>query len=176
MGRVLTIIGIGALNIPFIASMVIITGMVARLPMVAGWDGLLPSWWSELHPRFRTPAKAICVVTTAMFLLGALSLWGADNQEAEQVRVGAGGGSLCIMYMLLFGSTRRLALSIRLAAAAAFLVTFISLIFQIVPVGEVVDPKLFAFKVAGTICATNGVGAYLYWRGTHPASDLSIDS
>lgn len=167
LGRVLTFIGIAALNIPYTAAMVVVTGMVARLPMVAGWDGLLPGWWSELHPRFRTPSKAIGVVTAAMFLLGALSLWGAGNQEAAQVSVGASAGSLCIMYMLLFASTRRLALSVRLAAAAALLVTFISLIFQIVPVGEVADSKLFAIKVAGTICAANGLGAYLYWRGTH---------
>jgi amino acid transporter len=175
LGRVLTIIGIGALNIPFIAAMVIITGMVARLPMVAGWDGLLPGWWSELHPRFRTPSKAIGVVTAAMFLLGALSLWGAGNQEAAQVSVGVGGGSLCLMYMLLFASTRRLAPGIRLAATAASLVTFISLVFQIVPVGEVADPKIFAIKVGGTIYATNGLGAYLYWRGSSQAGDPGMD-
>jgi amino acid transporter len=170
LGRVLTFIGIGALNLPFTAAMVVTIGMVARLPMVAGWDGLLPGWWSELHPRFRTPSKAIGVVTGAMFLLGALSLWGAGNQEAIQVSAGAGGGSLCLMYMLLFASTRRLALGARLAAASAFLVTFMSLIFQIVPVGDVADSKLFAIKVALTICATNGLGVYLYQRGSRTAS------
>ena len=33
--------------------------MTARLPMVIGWDGLLPEWWSHLHPKFRTPVKAL---------------------------------------------------------------------------------------------------------------------
>jgi glutamate:GABA antiporter len=98
LGRMLTFIGIGALNIPYTAAMVVVTGMVARLPMVAGWDGLLPGWWSELHPRFRTPSKAI---------------------------------------------------------------------------GEVAGAKLFAIKVAGTICAANGLGAYFYWRGIRRASDLN---
>ena len=61
LSRVLTAIGIGALNVPYIASMVIITGMIARLPMVAGWDGLLPGWWSGLHPRFRHHRKPSAV-------------------------------------------------------------------------------------------------------------------
>ena len=26
-----------------------------RLPMVAGWDHLLPAWFSRLDPRYRTP-------------------------------------------------------------------------------------------------------------------------
>jgi len=92
------------------------------------------------------------------------------------VSVGAGGGSLCIMYMLLFASTRRLAAGFRLAASAAFLVTLVSLVFQIVPVGEVANSKLFAIKVAGTICATNGLGAYFYWRGARRAKGFAAAS
>ena len=152
--------------------MVIITGMVARLPMVAGWDGLLPEWWSELHPKFRTPSKAIGAVTATMFVLGALSLLGAGNQEAVQVSVGAGFGSLCIMYMLLFSvilfGVPSEAFSgpwLRIAASAAFLVALIALIFEIIPLGEVASPLLFALKVIAVIVALNGLGAYFYWRG-----------
>jgi hypothetical protein len=35
-----------------------------------------------------------------------------------------------------------------------------------VPVGQVASPRLFGIKVAGTFCAANGLGAYLYWCGT----------
>jgi amino acid transporter len=174
LGHALTVIVVVAFSISFMASMVIITGMVARLPMVAGWDGLLPRWWSELHPTFRTPSKAIAVVTVSMMILGALSLLGAGNQEAVQVSVGAGGAALCTMYMLLFGvilfgfraSAVSSGVGIRLAALAGFSVALGALIFQIVPVGQVASPGLFGIKVAGTFCATNGLGAYLYWRGT----------
>lgn len=41
---------------------------VSRLPMVAGWDGLLPARFSELHPRFRTPVRSLrLVVATCVF-------------------------------------------------------------------------------------------------------------
>ncbi len=29
-----------------------------RLPMVAGWDGLLPAWFTRLHERYRTPVNS----------------------------------------------------------------------------------------------------------------------
>src|SRR4029434_1084880 len=34
----------------------------SRLPMVAGWDHLLPSWLSRLHPRYKTPIHSITFV------------------------------------------------------------------------------------------------------------------
>ncbi|PYL52034.1 MAG: amino acid permease, partial [Verrucomicrobia bacterium] len=36
------------------ATSVHLTGS-SRLPMVAGWDRLLPDWFSRLHPRYKTP-------------------------------------------------------------------------------------------------------------------------
>src|ERR1035438_545076 len=99
LGKTLTAVAVGTFNIGYIAAMVICIGMVARLPMVAGWDGLLPGWWSTLHPRLRTPYKAIGAVTATLMFLGCLSLWGAGNQEAVQVALAAGTGLVCIMYM-----------------------------------------------------------------------------
>jgi amino acid transporter len=173
-----------AFNLAYFAAMLVYVGMIARLPMVAGWDGLLPGWWSELHVKFRTPWKAIGAVTAAMMALGAFSLWGAGNQEAVQVGVGAGFGSFCIMYMLLFGvilldfRTRAIGagIGLRLAALAAFLVSFCALIFEVVPLGEVTNRTVFAVKVGGTICATNALGAYLYWRGKQRALQPAADA
>src|SRR5437868_12562782 len=31
----------------------------ARLPMVAGWDHLLPAWFTRLHARYKTPVNSI---------------------------------------------------------------------------------------------------------------------
>lgn len=168
-------------SVSYFASMVLYVGMIARLPMVAGWDGLLPSWWSALNPRYRTPVKAIFVVTISMLLLGVLSLWGAGNQEAVQVSVGAAFGSLCLTYMLLFSVVlfgfrsreHRPGLALRLAALAAFSVSLFGLIFEVVPLGEVANSVIFGLKVAGVICATNVLGTFLYWRGARRVLKLA---
>jgi glutamate:GABA antiporter len=102
-GTALTSIAVGTFSLALIAALIVFLGMIARLPMVAGWDGLLPGWWSELHPVYRTPSKAIGAVTVSLMFMGLLSLWGAGNQEAVQVAAGAGVASLCLMYLLLFG-------------------------------------------------------------------------
>ena len=181
LGRALTVIVVCGFNFGYVAAMIVCIGMVSRLPMVAGWDGLLPGWWSELHPRFRTPAKAVGAVTASLMVLGGLSLLGSGNQEAVQVATSMGIASLCIMYMLLFSvilfgfrsRADRPGVGIRLGALAAFLVALVSMIFQIVPLGEVADTKLFAAKVTGALLATVGLGAFLYWRG---ARRLQLDA
>ncbi len=172
LGRTLAAISVAAFNVGYLAAFVMIIGMVARLPMVAGWDGLLPAWWSELHPRYRTPTKAIGAITAGYCVLATLSLIGASNQEAVQVSTGAGIGSVCIQYMLLFGTVlfgfrnrERPSWGIRLAALSAFLVALVSLILELVAPGEVSNPNVFALKVGGVIVGANSVGAYLYWRG-----------
>jgi amino acid transporter len=183
LARTLTAFVAGASGLSFLASMVIIVGMVARLPMVAGWDGLLPRWWSALHPTYRTPSKAVGVVAIALMFLGVLSLLGAGNQEAVQVGASVDIGSLCIMYMLLFAvalfgfrsRSWRPGLVIRIGALTAFVVAFISLIFNIAPIGDVASRGLFAAKVVAAICATNAIGAFLYWRGARRARTLDVN-
>ena len=180
-GALTEIVSLGFI-LSYVASFVVYIGMAARLPMVAGWDGYLPGWWSALHPRWRTPTKAIAAVTLTIFALGCLSLWGASNQDAVQAGIGAAFGSYCVTYLLLFGAVLfgfrsngpRFGLPLKLAALAAFLVSFGALIFEIVPLDQVPNPVFFALKVAGTIGAMNLLGAFLYWRGTRRVLRLGI--
>ena len=39
-----------------------------RLPMVAGWDNLLPGWFSRLHRRHKTPVNSILFVGSVTLL------------------------------------------------------------------------------------------------------------
>ena len=182
VGWAFTAITVGAFCAALIAALVVAVGMVARLPMAAGWDGLLPAWWSQLHPRFGTPAKAVAVVAGALLFSGTLSLLGAANQEAVQMLAAVGFGSYCIMYILLFGAVTfgfrstewRPGLAIRLGASLALLVSAMAFLFQLLPIGEVANPWVFAIKVAGGICLTSGLGAYLYRRGSLRAHRLSV--
>src|SRR5260370_3196157 len=45
-----------------------------RLPMVAGWDHLLPQWFSKLHPKYKTPVNSILLVAAVIFVVGLASL------------------------------------------------------------------------------------------------------
>jgi hypothetical protein len=106
--------------------------------------------------------------------MGGLSLLGAHNQEAVQVLAAVAFGSYCITYMLLFGAVvfgfrstePRPGIALRFGAFLALLVAVLAFVLQLLPVGEVASPWLFAMKVTGAICATSGIGAYLYWRGS----------
>ena len=81
-GEVLTILTVCALLLNLVAGAVALVGVTSRFPMVIGWDGLLPGWWRDLHPRFRTPVKALAMVTTACIGVALVSsLGGAGGQE-----------------------------------------------------------------------------------------------
>lgn len=44
-----------ALLFSFIAQQALTFAVTTRLPLVAGWDKLLPDWFGRLHPRRKTP-------------------------------------------------------------------------------------------------------------------------
>jgi glutamate:GABA antiporter len=60
------------------ASSFLFTG-VSRLPMAAGWDHLIPEWFSRLHPRYRTPTNSILV---AALIIAALIVLGSSGVHA----------------------------------------------------------------------------------------------
>jgi glutamate:GABA antiporter len=171
-GEILVIATVCVLNAQLFSAWVALAGMTARFPMVIGWDGLLPDWWSDLHPRFRTPVKALAIVTGASMIVALVSSsGGAGGQEIYQIGIGGGVACLCIYYALLFSVVAfgkvagKSPVPLRLAAVCGFLVSAAALPFQIVPIIGVSDRLGFAVKVGGLICAINAVGAWLYWRG-----------
>jgi glutamate:GABA antiporter len=165
MGEFLTLATVCILTLNVFAGAVGVIGMASRFPMVIGWDGLLPDWWSDLHPRFRTPVKALTVVTGACILVALVSSWSAGVQEINQIGSGGAVACLCIMYALLFAvilfGRRSLELrprmAVKLAALSGFLVSLASLPFQIVPITGVTNPAVFALKVGGLVCAINAL-------------------
>jgi len=174
LAEILTTGSIVALTLIWIAGAVGLLAMASRFPMVIGWDGLLPRWWSDLHRRFRTPVKALTVIAGACLLITLISSWGAGGQEITQIGVGAGAACLCIMYALLFSVVLigkrsagfRPGIAVRLAALSGFVVSVASLPLQVVPLAGVPNSALFGLKVGGLVCAINALGAWLYWRGT----------
>src|SRR5262249_4619487 len=75
---------------------------VTRLPMVAGWDRLLPTWFSRLHATYRTPMNSILLVGACSFGIGLLSLVGVGQAEAFQLLFNAGGIFYALSYVVMF--------------------------------------------------------------------------
>ena len=183
-GEVLTAITIVTLFLSWFAGALALLAMTARFPMVIGWDGLLPEWWSHLHRKFGTPVKALAAVTGTCVFIALLSSWGAGGQEVFQIGTSAGTACLCIMYALLFSvilfgkrsPQLRPGIGLRLAALSGFVVSVASLPFQIVPLGGVSDTAVFALKVGGLTVGINALGGWLYWRGRKRAEAREADS
>ncbi len=54
----------------------------ARLPMVAGWDHLLPEWFTRLHSRYKTPVNSVIFLGLVTLAGSAVAPIGVGPQEA----------------------------------------------------------------------------------------------
>ena len=141
-----------------------------RLPMVAGWDRLLPGWFSRLHPKYKTPINSILFVGAVTLVLGILSRMGVHGQEAFQIIDNAAGVFYALTYLVLFAIPLfgMKALGVRspwwlkLACASGFVVSLIYIRFSIMPITDVENPLSFALKVAGTVVVANVIGLAIY--------------
>jgi len=172
LGLVGTIGSIAILGITVrtIALMSIYFAGNTRLPMVAGWDRLLPAWFSRLHPKYKTPINSILFVGVVTLVLGLLSLTGVRAQEAFQLIDNAGGVFYALTYLVLFAIPLfgmkalgvKAPLWLKIACASGFIVTLVYIRFAIVPITDVESPLSFALKIAVTVLLANVVGVAIY--------------
>ena len=141
-----------------------------RLPMVAGWDHLLPPWFSKLHPKYKTPVNSILFVGAMILFAGLVSLAGVGQQEAFQILDNASGIFYSLTYLVMFAlpliglrnSAHRPPLWLRGAAISGFTMTLLYSVLSIVPIIPVASRLSFAVKVGGVILGANLVGTCLY--------------
>jgi amino acid transporter len=136
----------------------------ARLPMVAGWDHLLPGWFAKLHPKYRTPVNSILFVGSLILITGLAGLIGVGHQESFQLLDNASGIFYAIAYLVMFALPLKLPapLWLRLAALSGFLVTLLYTILSIFPIVQVESWFWFAAKIAGVVIGANLLGAFLF--------------
>jgi amino acid transporter len=167
-----------ALAVAMVAQFAVYIAELSRLPMVAAWDHLLPSWFRRLHPRYRTPTRSLAVMVILAVLLGVLASAGAGAQEAYQLMIVIGNFCYAIYYLLMFAvplvaSVRfghRPGLILRIGCVCGISVTLLYMIFALVPVVDVKSTWLFALKVGLFTTIVNLAGAAIYWRGTRKAT------
>jgi amino acid transporter len=152
-----------------------------RLPMVAGWDSLLPHWFTRLHPTYKTPVNSILFVGAVTLVMGLLSLLGVGAQEAFQLLDNAGGVFYAITYLVLFAVPLfgmkafgvRTPMWLKIACASGFIVTVIYIGFTVIPIIEVGSRITFAAKIISTVLLANSVGIVLYKLGKQRSSTSS---
>lgn len=172
VGRMVTFTILGVV-VRQIALMSIYFAGNTRLPMVAGWDNLLPNWFTRLHPKYKTPINSILFVGVITIVIGLMSLTGVKAQEAFQLLDNAGGVFYALTYLALFAIPMfgmkafgvRAPLWLRIAATSGFIVTIIYIVFAIAPITEVESHLHFAIKVVATVVVANLVGLFVYSLG-----------
>jgi amino acid transporter len=145
----------------------------SRLPMVAGWDHLLPSWFSSLHPRYKTPINSIIFVGATTLLIAIASQIGAGIQEAFQLVDNAANVFYGIVYLTLFaiplfgaGAIRSSApVWLRIAAICGAVVSLSAIFFTIYPIINVPSPLSFAVKIIAVTAVANAIGIVIFVIG-----------
>jgi glutamate:GABA antiporter len=161
-----------------IALMSLFFAGTSRLPMVAGWDHLLPGWFSQLHRRWKTPVNSILFVGAITLLFALASLIGVGPQEAFQVADNAAGVFYGIAYLVMFAiplvGLREIRagvpLWVRIAAISGFLVTLLYIVLSTFPIVDVVNPYWFAAKIIAVTLIMNLIGVGVFVTGSRRAA------
>lgn len=152
---------------------------IIRLPMVAGWDHLLPASLSRLHPRFKTPVGSILCVAITTFLLTLFGNFGVGAQEAFQLLNNTGLICWALAYLVmfaipLFARGEKPSLTVKIAAASGFAMTLAYAVLSIFPVVDVKSPWGFTGKAVLLIVGINAVGAVYFRHAARRRDALAI--
>jgi amino acid transporter len=172
---------IAALLFAFLAGQALIFAVATRLPLVAGWDKLLPEWFGRLHPSRKTPTHSIQFVGAVAFVLGIAGVIGAGQQEAFQLLQNSSGIFYAIAYLAMFalplaGRQRKIekpALWLQAAAVSGFVITAMYLVLSLFPIIDVPEPLVFTAKVGGFVlmCQLIAAGIFYSFRRRSAATE-----
>ena len=145
----------------------------SRLPMVAGWDRLLPSWFSRLHPKFKTPINSVIFVSALTLTIAIASQIGAGIQEAFQLVDNAANVFYGIVYFTMFAIPifgaaairSRAPIWLRVAAICGAAVSLSAIFFTVYPIIDVPSPLSFAAKIIAVTAIANAIGVAIYLAG-----------
>jgi glutamate:GABA antiporter len=142
-----------------------------RLPMCAGWDHLLPKWFTRLDPKYRTPINSILFLGGVTLVASAAVLIGVGNQEAFELLQIWGFTFYGIAYLALFAIpvfavkdySLRGPMWIKFLAASGFLLTLLFVVLSVFPIIPVVRQSTYTVKTIFVLALTNAAGLVLYF-------------
>jgi amino acid transporter len=144
---------------------------IARLPMVAGWDGLLPEWFTRLSPRSRVPTNSILFLAAVTALLAVAGLSGVGHQEAYQLFTSVALIAYALTYVVMFAipiigrGVPQASPLLRIASASGLVMTLLFIVLAVFPIVAVESRAGFGLKVAGLVVVANVLGAALFVAG-----------
>lgn len=149
-----------------------------RLPMVAGWDRLLPQWFTRLHPKYRTPVNSILFMGAVALAASLAVLVGAGSQEAFVLLQTWSWTFYGLVYVAMFavpllaGKQKgiRPGFWLRFAAASGLFVTVLFVALSIFPIVRVESQFLYSLKVVTVVIGANFLGWMIYRAGQRPSS------
>jgi amino acid transporter len=142
----------------------------SRLPMVAGWDHLLPGWFTRLHPQYKTPTNSILFIACVTLAASVLVLIGANEEEAFSLlqiwSFTLYGLAYLVMFAIPLAGNRKRGIQppiwLRLVACSGFMVTLVFVVLSIFPVIDVPNPASYAWKTVTVVVGVNILGAVFY--------------
>jgi amino acid transporter len=152
---------------------------ITRLPLAAGWNHLVPAWFTRLHPRRATPTNSIACVAALIFALVIFGTAGVHAQEAYQLLTNASLTHYEVAYLAMFAIPlagapalrRTLPTWLQWTSAAGFLSTLFSLLISAYPFVSVINPRTYAIKIAATILISNLIAIGFYKLRTRTAQN-----
>jgi glutamate:GABA antiporter len=171
--------GVAAILVPFaiaavtarsVASSSVTFTVTTRMPMVAGWDHLMPAWFTRLHPKYKTPVNSILFIGFCSLAFALMGIFRVGEQEAFQMLDNAAGLFYGLTYVVLFAlpliglrrSSVQVSAWLKVVAAVGLGTTLLYLVLTVVPIVTVVSRLAFALKIGAVVLVANALGAALY--------------
>ncbi len=162
-----------ALTLFTVCSYTLLTAETSRLPMVAGWDAVLPAWFTKLHPKYGTPVRSLLVIVGIAAVACVLASAGTGREEAFQLLLTTGQLSFGLYYCAMFAVPlfvgdrfgARPGFWLKVCAVLGLVVTVVQCVVATIPVVDVASVSGYAAKVGGAGLLINLVGAAVYLWG-----------
>jgi glutamate:GABA antiporter len=153
----------------------------ARLPMVAGWDHLLPDWFTRLHPKHKTPVNSIYFAGAVAMAVSLAALIGVGEQEAFEFLLVLAFAFYAIAYLALFAipllAKRELGvrprLWLRIGAVSGLLMTLLYIVLSVFPIVDVQSSWEYSAKTATALVGANILGVVLYRWGRRKPDEFT---
>jgi glutamate:GABA antiporter len=153
-----------------VAQSSVLFGGTSRLPMVAGWDHLLPEWFTRLHSERKTPVNSVIFVGAVTFGFSVIGIIGVGKQEAFQLLWNSSGVFYALTYVAMFAipvfgvrSVRdQVPLWLKVCSISGLVMTLLFVALSVMPIIRVESQVAFAIKIGLLIIATNAIGILLF--------------